>query len=225
MMTREEKTKLFKSAVLDGLADKYDEELKDCTENSDCSRSHYKKLSKILGVNVSGEEKSTKLSKKAIIAIMVAAVLMLTACTAYVFKKEIAGWIEEIQGDGAWLSSVTDASNSNIIEDIYVLNYVPEGYNLTNEYSDSLCVKYVFESDENHIIFKQKPLNSNHINVDAENNDSIQIECNDVTIYFMKTETASIYIWSNDKYSFNITSASELDAEELEKILNGISVK
>ncbi len=224
-MTREEKIKLFKSAILDGLAEKYDEEVKDCTENAECSRSHYKKLSKILGVNVSGEETSKRLSKKAIIAIMVAVMLMLTACTAYVFKKEIAGWIEENYGAGARLSPSDESNCPSSIEEIYVLNYVPDNYKMIQEYCDSLCVKYVFENKTDYIIFKQKTLDSNHINVDAENNNSTQIVCDGTTIYFRKTETENIYIWRDDRYSLSITSTNEINIEELEKILDSISVK
>ncbi len=232
-MTREAKIELFKDAILDGLALKYEEELKNCTEDATCTRSHYRKMSKILNVNVSGSEMPVsspkipvRISKKTLAAILVAAVLLLTACTTYVFKNEIAGWIEENYGSGVELSSPEKPLGDGSIQEIYALGYVPDGYELTYESQTPLFVKYIYSSDDGKtIIFNQRPLETNKLNIDAEHGESEKIDCNGKEVYFRNVEGKFVYVWKDEKYSLSISSTEQIDLSELEKIMDNVSVK
>ncbi len=225
-MTRDTKNKIFKTAILEGLSQRFEEEMETCTEDANCSSAHYRKMSDILGFTVSRPKKYSRIPKKAIVAIIVAAILLLTACTAYVFRNEIAGWIEQVyDGDIAKLSNVEENNGSMMIEENYSLGFVPDGYKLTKENSSPTCVEEIFNDDNgNRIIFRQRPLSAYDINVNAEGNDSIQINCGGNEIYFKDTKLGCTYIWKNEKYYFSITSSDEIGLDALEKMLDSISI-
>lgn len=86
---------LFKKALSEAMAQKYDEELAGCQENSICSPRHYDKMQKIIGNDTYNLKK--KWSKKSLIAIIIAAALLLSGCAAaYIYRDEIRNFVEEV---------------------------------------------------------------------------------------------------------------------------------
>ena len=159
---------LLKQAILDGMSQKYEEEMALNEETADCSKQHYVKMRRILnlhGTNVI----NTKFNKRALIAILIAAALLLAGCSVYVFREAIFDFIEEIYDDYIRVSYDEDREgNEEKIEHIYTVQYVPEGYELKKEIASPLKVYFLWENVAGEkITFKQYNLLSTDFFLDG----------------------------------------------------------
>ena len=212
---------LFKQALDEAVSNKFDNMAADCTEEIVCSDRHKLAMRTIIyGKTESKGVWSPKM--KRIVAIIVAAALLLTSC-GIIFRNEIREVFKEL------FASITfegDKSEVNTIEDIYQLNYVPDGYSLAEKRFSPLSVVYKFvESNGNIIRFEQHVLGGTDFTVNSESGYSKILTLDTCAIYYRCTKASHTYIWNDNDYSLFIRSSTALQNEELIKIINGITVK
>jgi len=146
--------KLLGKVLLEALSEKYDEELKQCKKYDSCSDEHLEKMSEILGFDVTRNRPVSRSRKKMWVAILIAAALLLMGCTAYVYRKEIKGFVMEIYKEYAKVN-FSDVDLDNVprtVEDKYTLGYVPEGYELVEEIADFSFVYQRFNNNAGEIV-------------------------------------------------------------------------
>lgn len=212
---------MLKSALLDALSGKYDEELSKSEGDISCSKKHYSKLSNILGVSVGG---ARRFSKRLLAAILVA-VFLLTGCTVYAYRTEIKEFFVEIYEKYIRVTYDTDANTvmGKSIEKVYKANYIPEGYELVEEVNTQVDVSYKWKDKNGNIItLQQKILDGTDFYVDAEHGLTESINCNKYKVYCRFIDNSYHYIWNNEKYVFALESKIELDNDVLSKIIAGI---
>lgn len=212
---------LFKQALNEAVSNKFDNIAAGCTEEIVCSEKHNLAMRAI----VYGKSDTTRTwspKMKRIVAIIVAAALLLTSC-GIIFRNEI----REVFKD--FFASITfegDESEVNTIEDIYQLKYIPDGYSLAEENVSPLSVVYKYVDDRGNVIrFEQHVLDGSDFAVDSESGYSKILTVNTHDIYYRCTKTSHFYIWNDNDYSLLIRSSTELQNEELIKIINGITVR
>ncbi len=217
---------LFKKAIFDGMSQKYDEELSANEETPDCSKKHYLKMSKILNFQIDNVRK-TNLNKRTLIAILIAAALLLTSCSVYIFREEIFNFIEEVYDKYIRVSYNEDhEGNGETIEKIYSVNYIPEGYELKEEVSNPLMVYYMWENAAGEsIVFEQFNLSSSEFLLDGEQGSTMTFEHNQLKIYFRQIDNSYYYIWSDGYYAITINSSVEIDKNELIQIIDNMEIK
>lgn len=214
---------LFKKALSEAMAQKYDEELAGCEENAICSQKHYDKMQKIIGRNICHPKK--RLTKKSLIAIIVAAALLLTGCTAaYIYRDEIRDFVEEIYEEFIKLTYDDEEQNPvGGIKEQYELTYVPEGYEKTNEKITPIFVHYEYENgDGEKITFSQNPLDGSNFYFDSEQGYTKVYEYGEYKIYCRILDSTYHYTWNNGIYSLTINSSVALTNDELNSIVDGI---
>lgn len=216
----------LKQAILDGMSQKYEEEMALNEETADCSKQHYVKMRRILnlhGTNVI----NMKFNKRALIAILIAAALLLAGCSVYVFHEAIFDFIEEIYDDYIRISYNADLeSNDEKIENIYLLHYIPEGYELKEDLSNPGMVYYLWQNNTGEtIIFKQFTLSDFEFLSDGENGSTIIFEYNQLKIYCRKIDNSYHYIWSDGYYALALHSSVEWDENEIIKIIDNLEIK
>lgn len=217
---------LLKQAILDGMSQKYEEEMALNEETADCSKQHYVKMRRILklhGTNVI----NMKFKKRALIAILIAAALLLAGCSVYVFREAIFDFIEEIYDDYIRVSYDEDRKgDEEKIEHIYTAQYVPEGYELKRETSNSLIVYYMWESTAGETLsFEQYILLNTDFILDAEKGSTLIIEYNHLKIYCKQINNSYYYIWSDGTYAFSLAASAELDKNEVIQIIDNLKIK
>ena len=217
---------LLKQAILDGMSQKYEEEMALNEETADCSKQHYVKMRRILklhGTNVS----NTKFNKRALIAILIAAALLLAGCSVYVFHEAIFDFIEEIYDDYIRVSYGEDREgDEEQIQHIYLAHYVPEGYELKTEFSTPSTVYYMWENAEGKMIsFEQYILLSTDFILDAEKGSTLIIEYNHLKIYCKQINDSYYYIWSDGTYALSLATNVELDKNEVIQIIDNLKIK
>lgn len=209
---------LFKQAISEGLSEKFDSIVDSCTEEIVCSDRHKLAMRTII-YGKADTKKALSPKMKRIIAIIVAAALLLTSC-AIIFRNEIREVIEEFF---VKLTYSDDVTSGNIIEQIYELTYLPEGYILDTENISYTATKFKYiNSENNYIYFEQHTINGSEFTVDSESGYSQIKEIEEYDVYYRFTGKYHNYIWSNNEYAFYLTSNQQLSIVEIELIIKGI---
>lgn len=209
---------LFGELCEKSLSNQYEKEIS--KENAKCSNSHYEKMSVILGYNV--KRYRLHLSKRLIAAILAAAILLLVGCTAYIYREKIKNLIAEIHDKYVKVFSDDEENNTIPINEIYSLEYIPEGYDCIEETILPILVSYKWQNDEGNVIsFTQDVMNTN-IFIDVEHGYSKVMELENVEIYYKNTSQLNHYIWSDSVYLMKLSFDIELQESELIKIIQGI---
>ena len=212
---------LFKQAISDGLSKKFDSVVNSYTDEIVCSEQHnFAMRTMVYGKAVAKRTWSPK--KRRIIAILVAAALLLTSC-AVIFRNEIREVVDEFFAKYVYSGDRTD---TDAIEEVYELTYLPEGYGLKEKRIAPMCTqfKYIDESD-NFIIFEQRILDKSDFTVDSESGCSKIIEIEKYDIYYRKNSEQNVYVWTDSKCSLWLNASIELSYEEIIKIIDGITIK
>lgn len=174
---------------------------------------------------ISGKTPRKPLSTK-MIAILVAAAILLLAGCAIIYRDEIRDFITDVREFFVKVSFPEGDNDSQYIDEIYELTYIPEGYILADERINRMAVQYVFiNTDGKSIRFMQQALDSSTFSIDSEHSDNTIIEIENYTIYSRIAGNMHYYLWNDGKYALKLISAIELTDEELLSIINGLKIK
>lgn len=213
----------FKKALFEAMSEKYENELStiDREEKIVCSKKHYLKLSAIFGFKVN---QNKKYFVRILVGILIAA-LILTGCTAYVYRDEIKEFFVEIYEKHISVTydndNKTTMSNDELIPCQFT--YIPEGYEVLNESNNSIYILYKWKSaDGNLITVQQTIFDGADFYIDAENGNTEIINYEQYKIYCRSFENSCSFIWNDGVYAFTLTSTELLPNEELFKIIKGI---
>ena len=215
---------LFRRALAEAFVRKYERELAECQETAQCSDEHLRRMNEIISQSARAERRKDR--RKWVVALLVAAALLLTACTVYAYHEEIRDYIEKIFHSHITITYVeeTDGEAAATLDVKYTLSYVPDGFVLREEQHWLSQSKYVWENTEGQwLTFEQCVLDSTNYVVDAVLGDTRIIMRDEFDVYYRETKVHS-YIWNNGVYSFKITSDCFLEKSELECIIDGLHI-
>ena len=221
---------LFQKALLEAMVNKYDKEMADCTEDARCSNEHFEKVSKIIGVNVSKTREYKKMSKRTVVALILAAALLLSSCIAvYAYRNEIRGFVEKIYEKYIAVSfedGDNSQDNTGEISKVYTLSYLPDGYIVTNEKITPLSIFYEFKNNDSLVMtFTQQNLRSAQFWLDVEHGESVVIATEGLDLYCRVIDNSYHYIWNDGEYAMLLTSDVEFSQDVLLQIIEGVIVK
>ena len=215
---------LFKQAINEALTNKFQRMADACDEEIVCSRRHKKAMRAI----VSGKtprKPMTPMNRRVVAVLIAAAILLLAGC-AIIYRDEIREFVTEIRELFVKVSFPDGDNDSQYIDEIYELTYIPEGYSLKDQRINRMRVQYVFANEDNKTIrFMQQTLDNASFSIDSENGDTLIIEIKNYTIYYQKSGNMNYYLWNDGEYSFQIYSAEELSNNELLLIIDGLRIK
>ena len=215
---------LFKQALNEAWDNKIRREVESCTEEIVTSERHKVTMQSILDGTYDKSAK-WKLTKAKVIAILVAATLLLASC-AVIYRNEIRDIVEKVFEDFCKATYSDEGADEDAIEDIYELSYVPEGYVLEESVITPLRVKYVFVNIKNDtIIFEQRVLDSSNFLFDIESGYTLWVSDNELDIYYKSTKEYHYYLWNDGFYSIRIKANTPISNEELNLIIDGITIE
>lgn len=215
---------LFRKAVTEAFVRKFDRELTDCPFSADCSETHVRRMEAIMadGLKVIQRRKC----KNWVVALLVAAALLLTACTVYVYRGEIRAYIERVYEERIRVTYY-DPDNEieySIITEYYTLGYVPEGYVLESEQRFPTVNNCSWKNKQgNYIFFEQHILDGFNTSMDSENGQPSVIICEEFEVYCLIAEV-STYMWNDGMYAYKIRSSEKISDDELVQIISGLHI-
>ena len=215
---------LFKQAINEALTNKFQRMADACDEEIVCSRRHKKSMRAI--INGKTPRKPMTTMNRRVVAILVAAVLLLLAGCAIIYRDQIREFVTDIREFFVKVSFSEGDNESRNIDEIYELTYLPEGYTLKEERINRIGIEHIFTNDEGKKIkFIQQALDNTSFSVDSEHGDTVVIEIKDYTVYSRKTGDTYYYLWNDGKYAFKLITIEELSHNQLLLIINGLKIK
>lgn len=212
---------LFKQALVEGVSRRIDRELAACDEEVVFSRRHIKNMERI----VRGKTPKKPINKRMIAILVAAAVLLLAGC-AIIYRDQIRDFITNVKEFFVEIKFVEGENNSQTIDEIYELTYLPDGYELDSQIIGRQLIQYVFIDSKGYKIkFIQQSIDDSSFTVDVENSDNVITEIGDYTVYSRQTNGTYCYLWNDGKYALKLNSKEELSRETLEAIINGMKIK
>ena len=211
---------LFKLALTEGLSNRIDREISDCTEEIAPSPAHIRAMNKIVGRLPQRKLPASPKLKK-IIAILIAAALLLTGC-AIAYRNEIRDFFEEMYETFVKVNCSEDEDGEKL-EYFYELTYVPEGYSLNRCWKEEIKASYTFvNSAGDKILFIQSLLDARAFYIDIETGYKQIVDISRYDVYYKVTKGRSYYLWNDGTYMFSLTSDVEIPTNELNLIIEGI---
>ena len=213
---------LFKQAISEGLSERFDSVVKNCTDEIVCSEKHKIAMRTIVyGKNDTKRSLSPKMRR--IIAILVAAALLLTSC-GIIFRNEIREIFEDVYDFFIAVTYTEKGSDGEIVEKVYELGYLPEGYSLSNENIRPIGVRYEYKNEnDDYIWFEQKMIDGTNFYVDSESGFARINNIENYEVYYRFADQKHVYVWNDGKYSFKLSSVNLITNEELVLILEGVT--
>ncbi|MBO5009864.1 MAG: DUF4367 domain-containing protein [Clostridia bacterium] len=210
---------LFKQALSEGVSNRFDKMAAECTEEIVCSDKHNLAMKTIIYGKAATKRRLSPKAKR-LIAILVAAALLLTSC-GIIFRNEIRQIFEEF-----FVLLSYDSDEDDIIEDVYELGYLPDGYSLKDEKIRPVRIQYEFQNENgDYIWFEQKLLDGTDLYVDSENGYTKINIIKNYEVYYRYTDGRYVYVWNDGKHSMNLTSSVQISTDEIVLILNGLKIK
>ena len=215
----DKKLELFKQALNEGVSNKFEKLAAECTEEIVYSERHKLAMRTILhGKTATKRVWSPKM--KRIVAILIAVALLLTSC-GIIFRNEIREVFEEFF---VKLSYDGDDEAIDLIEKVYYLSYIPDGYVLKCESVTKLYNKYEFENQNGDFInFEQCAITSADFYIDIENGYSKINEIEKYEIYYRTANDFHWFVLNYDGYSIKIKTNTRFSNDEIIKIIEGIN--
>ncbi len=212
---------LFKQALNEAVSNKFDKMAAECTEEIVYSEKHKLAMRTIVyGKTDTKHVLSPKMRR--IIAILIAVALLLTSC-GIIFRNEIREIFKEFFVS---LTYENDGTSEDMIEEILVLTYVPEGYKLEKESITTVRVRYEYENEDGEILFfEQRALSHSDYYIDSESGYSRIVEIEEYEVYYRFTGKNHHYALSDGKYSMKIKSSTKLSNEDIILMLDGLATK
>lgn len=218
--------KLFGQALREAACNVYEKELAECDENASCSKRHRRKMAKIVGIRTEVCMPKSERTRRAAIALLIAATLLLASCTAYVCLEKLRNFIVTILDSSIRVTyDEEEVPAVCTLERYYTLTYVPEGYHLVSEVEQPSGFKCRWENGlGQYLIFGQRTLDSALFYMDCEQGTATVFDIGGYRVYYRELEQKS-YIWTDGSCAMSLTVFEELTEEELTRIIEGVSVK
>ena len=215
---------LFRQALTEAFVRKYERELNECQETAVCSEAHTRRMNEI--INQSAQRERRRDRRKWIVALLVAAALLLTACSVYAYQDEIRSFIEKVYEDYIKVTYDDESENQEmkIISEYYTLGYVPDGYTLTKEIRIPASMNLEWENAEGqYLAFEQRVLDGTNYGLDGEVGETNVIVCGEYSVY-CRSGNVHTYIWNDGNYSFMITTPYALSDDMLIRLVESIEI-
>ena len=213
--------KSLRVLLTNALSSVYEKELAKNNESDIGSRKHYRKMSRILALSLTASGALVNVRRRALIAILVAAALLLVGGTGIVFADEISKIMREIYED-RMVIVMDDINHKSKIEERYVSAYLEENYHLRWSHIYQQACTYQWENEKGYSIrFTQYASVTPEYSATVDKGASKDIKRNNNTYCFQKGPSLDSIFWNYDGYHFSM-SFTPIPEEELFRIIDSI---
>lgn len=179
------------------------------------SKKHNSKMKALL--QAENSDKKQRITKNTIKFLIMAAILLAIAATAFAIPASRAFIVEKFFDHSAY--NVVDTGQTKKVESLEV-NYIPNGFELDEEYKTDVFYVKVYTYTDQIFYVEKYELNTN-IGFDTEKYNSESIKINGIdAIYYKSDNSEKGIIFNNGEYIFIISG--NVDEEDLVKIAQNV---
>ena len=219
----------FVKALNEAISMKMQDEMEGCTENARTSLRHKIIMKQIAKGKCSEPTDKVFAIKRAILVAIIAAVFALTSCTvAIVYRKKIAGFIEQTF-DNFVSVSADDENGTEVgkypmkIEKVYEFTYIPDGYELKSKTVQDFVVAYIYENSEGkEIRIRQEVMDESEFKMDIKQGYTKAFVIEGIDVYLRDDNRINTCTFKLNDYMWQIQFEDKVFEEEFNKIISGI---
>lgn len=163
------------------------------------------------------KDKKHKLSRKSVTFILIAAIIMAVATTAFAIPSYREFIIEKFTDHSEY--NVVDTKNAKMVESLKV-NYIPDGFKKAEEDKTNDFYVEIYNNNDKYFFVKKYTLDTN-IGYDTEKYDSEKIKINGIdAVYYRNDNELDGIIFNNSEYIFVVNG--NISKEELVKVAQNV---
>ena len=183
-------------------------------------------MGKILSHPISKRGLPISIRRRAVIAVILAAALLILAgCGTVIYQS--AREIFEYYGRDTYRIHFHFTEPKSTIEEYYIPTYLPDGIEIQNQNKADFFIDYYCRDPENKnlfLTFSQNASNSENVYTLLPISEYLDFTHNGFNCYYTKGEMSNSLYWQNESYVFTITTTVDLSEEELLKIIDGVKL-
>ena len=161
--------------------------------------------------------------KRRILTVLIAALLILSSIFSIsAIREPIIEYIKTAYEKFThFFFEESISQHDDVIETEYTLQWIPEEYLVISAEKAPTGINYCWKKKNSYICFRQKisGIDSLHLNTEKEN--YTLLERNGQAYYYNQTQNTYFFIWTYDKYTFNLI-CENIDMDTVLKILDNI---
>lgn len=189
------------------------------------TRSFEKRMRQILRKKRGIRPSSKRIPLRMLIAIIVTAIIAgsATALSVSAIREAIWGFITEVYETFTNVRAEQDENVPVMLEEIYEVTWVPEGFVVAKETYTYNTNQIEFENGKEYIILRQTTISNYNVNYDTE---SVAIEgaTNGMSrCFWIVQDESKIFVWEKDNYIFELTISFNGDDETAQKVAIAIA--
>ena len=214
--------KSLRVLLTNALSSVYEKELAKNNESDIGSRKHYRKMSRILALSLTASGALVNVRRRALIAILVAAALLLFGGCGVVFHEEISEAFRDIFEDHIIIRFEISDPKEQIIER-YHPSYIPEGFHAhTKDVGDNFYERQYMTDDGLSLRYSQFAPSLDNYSVYFDEASYYDIQYKGKTYFYNKGPVFDSIYWFHDGYIFHLKTNFTLTEEELFRIIDSI---
>ena len=220
---------LFRRLLIQARLEKSQELIDRHPEKIEFPPKHLKKMAKIISssdrVSITRGLSNTQ---RRIIAVLVAAVMFIFGGLAvYANREAIVEFVKTVFNGYSTVEYETDSDVPETIETEYTMEYVPEGYEKTDEQITMFSVWIQWTgANGNLITFTQMPINQSDLTHDNDHSTSENIIIGEIDVYHViSTNGYNHYAWTDGKYMFELSTHQNLSNEDITQMIESVKLK
>lgn len=194
-------------------------------KKTDYSSEHKKKMSELF-IRYKRREMIKKLAKASkYAACILLAFVTVTAVTVFsvdAWRTRVLNYIYDPSAPGTEFH-FDDKGGKYFSEDGLVLNYVPRGFHLENDFSDNKTICLKFSNDDNDYFLVETYGTTNNIGMDTENSEIKAITVNGNDALLIINEKGYNIFWHDKKTAYSVFG--NFSQNEIIKIVENIEYK
>ncbi len=159
-------------------------------------------------------EKYHRFTKRATIAIIVAAILL--SMTIVTLAATLGKDFIIKHFDGFASVEVENGKEEAVSVNDFVLGYIPNGFEKVEETKESVWISFTYSKNDEWFVITKSKMDSNMYS-DEEQNDLEKIEFNGVTYLYSHSDESNGFIWNDGKFLFD--ASGNIEKNELFKIV------
>ena len=220
---------LFRRLLIQARLEKSQELIDRHPEKIEFPPKHLKKMAKIISssdrVRITRGLSNTQ---RRIIAVLVAAAMFIFGGLAvYANREAIVEFVKTVFNGYSTVEYETDSDVPETIETEYTMEYVPEGFEKTDELCNDAGVWIQWINTDNALIsFDQMLINQSNMHLDNDHSVDDNITIEETIIYRTVSGNGfNAYSWSNGEYVFVISCTAYISEEEIIKMFESVKPK
>ncbi|MBQ8146982.1 MAG: hypothetical protein IJ039_09380 [Clostridia bacterium] len=163
--------------------------------------------------------------RKIAVALIAAVISLCLMMSISAIRVPIVNFFVNFYEDHISIHFQTNEELPTNIEEIYMPSQMVNGYTLVDTIRHTMLVDSCWQKDDSYIFCQQDVITDNsEITLDSEFANQEKLYIDNLTVYFARDNTDSIYTWVDHGYLFTLIFMEEISIDQIKQIITSFEV-